>query len=315
MSGSAILVADAGPAAGLGHISRSSAIAAALVCRGFAVSCYGYGIDEPLDRDGLRWLPFDDTSSLGSASVVLLDSYRLPAEAVADQVPSAPLVVLQEHTRRPEGAALLVNAGASPDEATDDSCLFGFRYAALRPQFWGVPTRVPRERVQRVLVTLGAGAAKNAQEAFATAARRALPGVQSRLIVGPYSPSAPPAGVDAVVAPNDLLDELLETDLCLTAGGQTLLEAMAVGVPSVSLPLVSNQRAQTERLAELGAVTMVEPDQPEALGPALEQLAGSRRSRDLLSKRAQEAVDGYGALRVAFRMSRLTSPNPRASSL
>ena len=64
-----VLIADAGPEAGLGHVSRSSAVAVALRCRGVDHRCYAYGADEPPHCDGVRWAPPDGRLPLTSGAL------------------------------------------------------------------------------------------------------------------------------------------------------------------------------------------------------------------------------------------------------
>jgi spore coat polysaccharide biosynthesis predicted glycosyltransferase SpsG len=98
---------------------------------------------------------------------------------------------------------------------------------------------------------------------------------------------------------------MLDSDMVITAGGQTMLEAAATGLPSIALPLVDNQRSQSSQLAALGAVSVVDPPVAGEIARRAQALAGDLAARRLLSRNAQQAVDGYGALRVAYHVARL----------
>jgi UDP-2,4-diacetamido-2,4,6-trideoxy-beta-L-altropyranose hydrolase len=311
VSPSAVVVADAGAEAGLGHVSRSGAIAVALACHSFSVRCFALGRDEPLTRDGVEWMPIAARTELDDveADVAVVDSYRASSEEVARIGRGRPLIVLHDWTEPPREAALVVStSGAGPAE--DERRLYGLRYACLRPAFWGLPPREPRTDVRRVLVTIGAGDGNGAGTELAAAARTSLPHAHVRLVVGPYAQAEAPEGVELVRGSETLLHELLAADLALSAGGQTLLEAVACGTPTAAVEVADNQRRQIRQLEATGAVETVE--NAARAERVLRALADDPRRRTELAARGQEAVDGYGALRVAYRIARLVTDAERA---
>ena len=67
----ALVIADAVPGAGLGHVSRASGVAVALAARGFEVRCLAYGATDRFERDGLSWSAIDRLPEPGADLVVL----------------------------------------------------------------------------------------------------------------------------------------------------------------------------------------------------------------------------------------------------
>jgi UDP-2,4-diacetamido-2,4,6-trideoxy-beta-L-altropyranose hydrolase len=114
-----------------------------------------------------------------------------------------------------------------------------------------------------------------------------------------------PADIELIDAPESLLETLLAADVVVSAAGQTMLEAAACGTPCVALSLADNQWKQARRLAALRAVTLVDPPATSAVVAAVRELAEDADTRRELSRNGQQAVDGYGALRVAFHIDRL----------
>jgi UDP-2,4-diacetamido-2,4,6-trideoxy-beta-L-altropyranose hydrolase len=286
-----VIVADAGKEAGLGHISRSSAVAVALGHRGIETRCYAYGAEEPFERDGVSWTPLDgDELPAGTEGVLVVDTYRISVEELSRAAAQRRLVVMHDHGEPPANAALVVSAAVDPANA------------ALRPIFWSLPERQIRDTVERVLVTTGSGGFGDVGPGLAGAVAAALPSAAVSLVRGPYAESSFPDGVEILDAPESLLAPLLAADLVLSAGGQTMLEAAATGTPCIAIPLVENQRRQAVRLAELGAVRLVDVDHAAAAAVELAQDVEARRS---LSRAGQRAVDGYGALRIASAIAEL----------
>jgi UDP-2,4-diacetamido-2,4,6-trideoxy-beta-L-altropyranose hydrolase len=298
-------VADAGSEAGLGHVSRSSAVAVALRCRGFEPVCCGRGLAEPFERDGVRWLPMPDDVPLAlDACILVVDSYLLALDQL-ENAGAKRLVVMHDYGVLPREAALVVSPASAPENA---ACLGGLEHAPLRPQFWGLPERRVSDQIRRVLVTTGSGRFDALGRETAAGIASALPEAEVTVVRGPYARSSPaPENVAILSAPDSLLDPLTYTDVVVTAGGQTMLEAAAAGTPCIALPVVENQRPQVSRLAMLGAVRAIDPPEPKDAVAAIVELADDTDARRGLSRRSQTAVDGYGALRVAFRIDALMS--------
>jgi spore coat polysaccharide biosynthesis predicted glycosyltransferase SpsG len=296
------IVADAFADAGLGHLSRSSAIAVALRARGLLVACHAYGAEGPLERDGVVWSPLaDHEERILPGSVVVVDSYRLTPDRAVGLAASRALVVLHDFGETPRDAALVVSVSGS--ERGSGRWLTGLEYAALRPAFWGLPRRSMNDAVRRVLVTTGGSTFGSLASDLAQGVTTSVPNVSVSLVLGPHATVAAPAGVEVLQAPQSLLESLLAADLVVTTGGQTMLEAAATGTPCIALPIVENQRRQAARLAEVGAVHLIDSSDRGAASVA--QIAGDAEARERLSRCAQEAVDGYGALRVAFEINQL----------
>jgi UDP-2,4-diacetamido-2,4,6-trideoxy-beta-L-altropyranose hydrolase len=299
------VVADAGPQAGFGHLSRAGAVAVALECREIETRCYAFGAAEPFRRDGLDWRPLreENVSSLNGYAVVV-DSYRLPPELISYVAATRRLVAMHDHGDPPEGAALVIAvAGETSDRRK--GWLTGPSYSALRPAFWGLPRREPRTTVERILVASGSGQFDALGCELAEMLAEALPAVQVSLVRGPEAKGAAPAAVETLTAPESLLGPLLGSDLVVTAGGQTMLESAATGVPCVALTLADNQCRQLAALADAGAVRPVHPPTPAGTMAAVQELIEDDAARQRLGAAAQAAVDGYGALRIAFEISSL----------
>jgi UDP-2,4-diacetamido-2,4,6-trideoxy-beta-L-altropyranose hydrolase len=290
----ALVIADAGAQAGLGHVSRSGAVAVALRARGYELECRAFGIVEPLQRDGLNWSPLDDVAALQAsrAALLLLDSYRLDATEVRAAAQPSALVLMHDASNVQPGTADL-QVTVPPANHGSEHQLSGARYACLRPVFWGLAPRTPPARVGTVLVSAGSNADAGS---VAAATRSALPDARIRLVRGPFADSDTPAGIEVLDRPDSLLEPLLEADLVVTAGGQTMLEAVATGTPCVAFAQVENQRRQLDYLAELGAVEAADGDLPGTVA----RIAASPEQLRELSLRGSEVIDGFGALRVAF---------------
>lgn len=296
-------VADAQAGNGLGHISRCSAVALALSCRGVDHRCYAFGSPEPIERDRVHWERFEGANDRDvEGEFVVFDSYVMDEHEQLAIAAGRPIVVM--HEGRPvDHAALAVNTTLPPSD--DDRHLYGLRYAALRPPFWGVVRDSLPDRIRTVLVSLGASDGSGLTISMARLALRVIPDARVRVVRGPRAAFAAPPGVEVIDAPADLLRAFLATDLAICSGGQTSLEAAATGTPSVTLSLAPNQKPNTELLERLGVTIAPNSDHEDGIESALRQLADDPDRRREMSERARSVVDGNGALRVAFRIAEL----------
>lgn len=303
-----VLIADGAAEAGLGHLSRCSALAAALRREGAAVRTLGLGLQAPLTRYGVLWQPTTGPDTTG-ADAIVLDSYRATQGLRASLASSAPLVAFADDDHELAEAALVVRSGASTGREGE---LAGLGYACLGPEYWSIPPRRARQDVERVLVATGAADYTGAGVQLAHLVMDALPGDEVTLVRGPYAPLAHiPDGVRIASAPESLFDMLAEAGLVVSAAGQTMLEALAVGTPCVALVTADNQRRQADELQRIGALTVT--DTVERAAAAASALASDLNARNSQVRAGQHAVDGQGALRVAAAILNLTqSPDSQS---
>lgn len=283
-------MADVGADAGLGHLSRSSAIAVALRRGGHTVRCRAYGADATVEHYGISWDPLPCPSRIAvEERVLVLDSYRVGADQQAALARDHRLVLLDDGTTVPDGALAVVPRGRS---------------ACLGPEYWHPPPRHVARQVRRVLVTTGGGRAGALLGArLAGALHEALPAVEVKFVCGPFADVAAPAGVRLVAGADSLAAELGAADVVVSAAGQTMLEAAALGTPCVALVIAENQRRQAHEMADAGATTLVEGED-EAVARVV-ALTADRAAREALSRRGQVTIDGSGACRVAAQIKAL----------
>lgn len=297
-----LLLADASPGAGLGHLARCTALAEALGESGFEVETLGLGAEAAVELDGVRWEPWQaDAAAAGSApDLLVLDTYdRAEWERVA-ALAHGRLVAFEDAL--PEPAAADVTIAPESDAEASPELLAGLGFACLRRPFWDIEPRRIRDAPERVLITTGGSDLDGlAGRIAAQLHKRAT--IRLELVWGPGFGGEPPAGVAVLERPASLLEPLLRADAVVCTGGQTMLEAAATGAPALVLEGAPNQRRQIAALAERGAVLPVE----EAEVPdALEDLLGDAALRAGLSERARDAVDGRGAPRVAAALEALS---------
>ena len=251
----------------------------------------------------------------------LADSYFVTPEYVRKVREYVPMGYMDDRCVSDLPVDLLINYNIFAGEALyeDKGCraarlLLGTRYAPLRQEFAGVEY-VVRERAEQVLITTGGSdkydlAGKLLREALSrpeTASLRYLvvSGAYNAHLQALRETEAEYGNVRVEVNVSDMCRLMRESDIAVSAGGSTMYELSAVGVPIVCFSFVDNQERIVEEFAERGLVCfggnyLRQGD--EMFAPAVDniaRLAENWELRQSYSRRQRLLVDGEGALRIA----------------
>jgi spore coat polysaccharide biosynthesis predicted glycosyltransferase SpsG len=168
-------------------------------------------------------------------------------------------------------------------------------------------------RVPRLLIALGGGAHVYALASrLCSAIGRRNPDIDITVARGLHGRRVPPRLTHGrwIDAPDGLAGSLAESDAAILAGGVTLYEACALGVPALALALTGSQHRTVRAIARLGAAMDLgcAPLSGATLGFAAEAVAGlmaSDAARASMGRAGRQLVDGQGVHRVAARLALL----------
>ncbi|MDH4064135.1 MAG: hypothetical protein OEW19_07020 [Acidobacteriota bacterium] len=212
-----------------------------------------------------------------------------------------------------------LRTGAAP---TGSDVLAGPAYAILDPGVERTRHIRRRPRPTRIFIALGGGHHIHAAAATLTSAlARRLPRSDIRVARG----FCPPRGLPSLArgtwieAPNGLAGELAEASVAIVAGGVTLYEACALGVPVVAVAVTAAQH-QTIRAAAChgaaidGGALPLDARRGNDIAEAAARLLTNRARCARQSRAARRLVDARGAYRVAARLralARRRRPGPK----
>lgn len=186
----------------------------------------------------------------------------------------------------------------------------GAQFAPLRAQFRNVQYTV-REQVQQVLLTTGGGDADNIAGQILSAVYG--PEVDFHVLVGRFSPHFSEWQERAVKTANiqihydveDMAGLMSRCDLAITAGGSTVYELAAVGVPFICFAYAKNQEALVDFIGQrniAGSAGAWHKDRTgciEKLRDSYSELNTHRGLRQQYSRTERNMTDGNGAARLA----------------
>jgi len=328
--------ADANREIGSGHVMRMLSVAAALKREGQQV-CFLAADDNAavlLQAKGQEYkvlhsdyrcmeeeLPaLERLFAQQGGSFFLVDSYFVTAEYFRQARKWMPVGYMDDLGLSGFPVDVLVNynifAEASLYEKDAGTRLFlGTQYVPLREEFEDPAHCLVREKVRQVLVTMGGSDKYNlAGNIVSRALKHTDAGKLAYCVVsGAYN-----AHLDELKAlereyPNvricsnvaNMRELMLESDIAVTAGGSTMYELSAVGLPIICLSYVDNQERIVEgffqrKLVSLGGnyLSQGEAVVDEAV-ENIAMLAGDVRLRREYSQGLRKIVDGRGAARIA----------------
>jgi spore coat polysaccharide biosynthesis predicted glycosyltransferase SpsG len=159
----------------------------------------------------------------------------------------------------------------------------------------------------RVVVSLGGGRHPRHVVAITRALRMALPDATLVVPAGLHGEAVRQAGVTGlhlVDAPDGLGPVLAGADLAVLGGGVSLYEAAALGIPTVTVPVVPAQEPTVRAFVRRGlAVTVPRPRDVVHLGQLVARrvrlLAQDAQALRRMRARGPAIIDGRGAERVA----------------
>jgi UDP-2,4-diacetamido-2,4,6-trideoxy-beta-L-altropyranose hydrolase len=329
---------DAGSMMGIGHLQRCISLALALGELG-AESIFLAPVDEEvgsrLQASGIEHVPTDplpsgDATDLESTvstarsrgcDAVVVDAFSPNAAFLADLQDSVSLVAaVDDMAPFPFPCRLVINGSGHAEGLdyrstnSDTRFLLGTDYALLRPEFRGLSVKFISDKVRRVLVTTGGGDQHGLLPRLIGWLDDVPGDFEVTCVVGPVTRVGEKAQLAAdsgrrrvtlVRAPTSLASMMLDADVAVSAGGQTLYELAATGTPTVVVQVADNQVGNIEALGDKGVIRFLGPAREPGLGDklasAMTELASAdgHEARRRMSEAGQALVDGRGAERVA----------------
>jgi len=310
--------------AGFGHLSRCTALYQAFEAKGLQPRILVSGDDSVKAMlENTRHEIFDwrtDHERLFSittgADILVVDSYLAGPELYGDLAARARVPVFIDDNLRldyPEGIVVNGTVFAERfDYPRRDGAVYllGSRYAMLRKEFRDVPEKKTRSEVDTVMITCGGDDTVGVTPKILGLLNGVIPELTKKVIVGSgfrnieriedlrdgktemiYSPDA--EGMKRV---------MLESDIAVSAGGQTLYELARVGVPTISIAVADNQMKNVQGWQEAGFAEYAgwwsDEGALENMAACLKGLMRDVERRERMAESGRRLVDGRGTERI-----------------
>ncbi len=316
---------------GLGHIRRCLTLAQALRRDGVASDFLVDGSTALLNLvqaqgfEALQRTAKEDVAETTAlcrdrgCRILVADSYALAPDYFRNVAAAGvQLTALDDLADRELPVRVVVNGTAGAEQLPyrglpDTLYLLGPRYMLLRSEFSEDPQRTIVTSAHRILVTLGGSDPYNLTVRLVEWISTTLPGVEVDVVIGPLFANVP--DIQAVAQkyparlhldPPDIRTLMLQSDVAVSAGGQSTYELAATGTPTLAIRTAANQAFNLTGLAAAGCLRLVgeagAPDLRAALENQLVALVADPGRRLDMSRRGRALVDGLGAERVSRQL-------------
>lgn len=260
-----------------------------------------------------------------SHPIILVDSYFVN-DVYLTALGRFGFVVLMDDMERkayPVDAVINYNAPASLAayeelyRGTDTKLFIGSTFVPVREQFLGRTCEI-RKEVKTVLITTGGGDSENiAGQILQTLYEETK---EFHLVVGQFNPHFEELKALENTRQNihihsnvkDMAGLMAASDLCITAGGSTIYELAALGVPFICFSYAENQEALTEYIGAqktagfAGAYHKKPQETLQNMKALFQKLSADIDLRRSYYDSEKKLVDGRGAERLAEILRKLT---------
>ena len=315
---SLLVLTEAGPSIGFGHIVRCSSIAhefrAALWTVAGLVFTEGKSVDLPEGFESYDWRNnFEFLPAMKSADIVLVDSYVIPNSSVKIilEVSKRPVFIDDVIRRHYDRGCVLdwtiraeTNAFLPRNEHV--SYFLGPTYCCLREEFTA-PARV-RSELESIMITFGGSDFRSLTRPVVQMLCEQWPGLKKRVVVGPGADDRfldqrewPMCDFFFNCSASKMRDIMDASSIAVCTGGQTLYEMAARGLPPVVIGILDEQMEDINGFVAEGFATYVGPWDDKRLSLKLKDAVCSMMNSSLvtsLSAVGMSLVDGAGSKRL-----------------
>lgn len=308
---------------GFGHITRCSSLYQAFEEKGI-LPLFLINGDETI-KDLLKnknhaifnWLIKEKKilSLIESADVVIIDSYLANYEFYKKVSNSVKVpVYIDDNKRIDYSRGVVINGTVFASELNypakqDITYLLGSEYTPIRKEFWFVPDKSITKNIDTIMVTFGGDDSRNMTPSILNLLKENFPALTKKVIIGRGCKNT-----KKVEALKDKKTELIyypdaegmkkamfESDLAISASGQTLYELARVGVPTIAVAVAENQMINVKGWQKAGFVEYAGYWKDKSvLSNILQKLDFLQDNvlRYEKSARGRSLIDGLGAVRI-----------------
>jgi len=317
------ILTEGGKDIGIGHITRCTSIYQAFEEVGIRPELVVNG-DETV-RDLLKdknsrvfdWL--DDRERLfaavRNADIVFIDSYLADYdlyEKISNITGTGVYFDDNIRIKYPKGVVLngAVFAERMPyPNRKGVTYLLGGQYTPLRREFWEVPEKSIGDNLETTMVTFGGADIRNLTPKVLKLLVNAYPRLLKKVIIGRGFQNIAEIEklkgnyTELIYYPNafEMKRIMLESDIAISAGGQTLYELARIGVPSIAVAVADNQLTNIYGWEQVGFAERVGASTDEELTGRIRQkieLLEDNELRQCKSKVGRKVIDGAGCSRI-----------------
>lgn len=296
-----LIITEGGSRCGLGHVARSISMYQALREKEITAEFIVNGdttlrkLLKRINYTSFNWLRKENAllGLIRATDIVIVDSYLADKDFYRKIGEVARISVYFDDCRRieyPRGIVINGNIYAEKLNYSKNNgvvYLLGTQYIAMRKEFWNVPKRKISKNIRNVLVTFGGKDLSGLTQGLISYLKKDFKCNFIEVANGRVNAS-------------QIFDLMLECDVCISGGGQTIYELAKCGIPTVAICFADNQLLNLKSWQKAGFLDYVgvfdRRDLFKKIEKSLQRLDYKKRVE--MSKVGPIFVDGQGARRI-----------------
>lgn len=194
------------------------------------------------------------------------------------------------------------------DNYQDKCCklLLGSKFVPLREEF-SFLTHTRKSKRKKILFLTGGSDPYNMVGRFLHFSRE-LPQYEITIVIGKYNKVKQTGetigNIKCIPPSNNIAKIMAEQDIVISAGGTTMYELCALGIPSIIYSMADNQVSESVYMGQLGCVEYIGDVREEVLfwnklEYSIHQLANDESKRNKMISTMKDVVDGQGCRRIS----------------
>lgn len=314
-----VILTEGGKDFGYGHVARCSSIFQAFEYYNVSPKFIVNGDDSinsilsDIDVKFVDWL--NDSFIIDEADIVVIDSYFADFDFYSGLSNNIPLVVyIDDNNRLEYPKGIVVNgtldvSNINYSQRENINYLTGNIFIPLRKDFWNVPKLKINESIENILITMGGNDLRNLTPKLLELLNDNFPGVIKKVIITnsfdnvSEIESLKNDSVELIYSPDssEIINTMSSVDLAISASGQTLYELACIGVPTIAIGIIDNQKNNIKNWINQGFIEYAgcwnDNDLLKNILDKINYLNNNniRNNKQLIGT---QAVDGKGSLNI-----------------
>jgi len=273
------IITEGGKNIGFGHITRCLSLYQAFEERGIKPKFIVNGDNDieyllnGANYQLLNWIekPEKLFKLIKGSDIAIIDSYLADISlynTLSDLVKLPVYIDGNKRLEYPKGIVLNGNIYAERlnyPKKDGVKYLLGIKYTPLRKEFWGLSEKKINEKIKSVMVVFGGSDTKNLTPKILSFLKNVYPNLIKNVIIGNTFHNIEEIkkyddkNTNLIYYPDaeKIREIMLESDIAVSAGGQTLYEFARVGVPTIGICVADNQRLNIQEWERVGFISYI----------------------------------------------------------
>lgn len=196
--------------------------------------------------------------------------------------------------------------------------LLGPKYAILRDEFRNVEYKTPRFDVKKIMITLGGGYVNNITKGILDTLIDSYHDIEYFVVLGSsyrykdlMLKNYKQDNINFYTDVRNMKDVMVGNDLVISAGGNTLYELCACGIPTIAVIIADNQKKFVGGINKKTGMPFIDLTEASFANAKynflaiLNKVIKDHSFREKISMEMFQLVDGEGCSRIAYEIIRL----------